>query len=231
MKTKPVLTEDGSYTLFVSELNEHYHSVNGAIGESRHVFIDAGYNFCKQTPIRILEIGFGTGLNAYLTYLESKKFNRSTQYCSIELYPLNKNEIQQLNYAELLNADKQIFENLHNTAWNKMVNIDSDFSLHKINADVTTYKFDDNGKFDLIYFDAFSPEKQAEMWTKSVFSKIHKIMENTGILTTYSTKGIVKQVLRDIGFKLERLPGPPGKWHMLRATKNDLLIHKNFIIL
>jgi tRNA U34 5-methylaminomethyl-2-thiouridine-forming methyltransferase MnmC len=202
----------------VPELDEHYHSIYGAVQESMHVYINNGFNFCDINPIAILEIGFGTGLNAFLTYLEAKKTNRIVNYTTIELCPIEDDVVRQLNYPEFVNnEEKEFFYNLHNADWNCKTNIKDSFIINKINQDLLLYQ--PNEYFDLIYFDAFAPDKQAELWSVEVFKKLYNHLNEKGILTTYSAKGIVKRALREVGFKVKRLPGPPGKWVMLRAMK------------
>ncbi len=218
MKSKIIITNDGSNSLYVPELDEHYHSVYGAVQESMHVYINNGFNFCSINPISILEIGFGTGLNAFLTYLESKKINRIVNYTTIELYPVEDNVVRQLNYPKFINNDeKDFFYDIHDAKWDCKSTINNAFTINKINKDVVLYQ--PNEYFDLIYFDAFAPEKQPELWDVEIFDKLYKHLNSNGILTTYSAKGIVKQALRKAGFKVKRLPGPPGKWEMLRAVK------------
>lgn len=214
------ITEDGSHTLFVPELNEHYHSTHGAIQEALHVYIEAGFTNCEKNPILILEVGFGTGLNCLLTLLEAEKQNRKVIYHSIELYPINQEEIEHLNYtSQIPNSDSSIFKKLHNAKWNQEVKITEHFTLNKLQGDLRGFNFP--RKYDLVYFDAFAPDIQPTLWTLEVFENIHKFLHPNATLTTYCTKGIVKQALRASGFKVKRLPGPPGKRQMLRATKLD----------
>ena len=218
MRTEIIKTNDGSNSLYVPELDEHYHSVYGAVQESMHVYINNGFNFCSVNPISILEIGFGTGLNAFLTYLESKKTNRIVNYTTIELYPIEDDVVSQLNYPEFINNDeKDFFYDIHDAEWDCKTAINDAFTINKINQDVVLYQPIEY--FDLIYFDAFAPEKQSELWTVAIFDKLYKHLNNNGILITYSAKGIVKRALREVGFIVKRLPGPPGKWEMLRAIK------------
>lgn len=218
MRTEIIKTNDGSNSLYVPELNEHYHSIYGAVQESMHVYINNGFNFCSVNPISILEIGFGTGLNAFLTYLESKKTNRIVNYTTIELYPIEDYVVRQLNYPEFINNDeKDFFYDIHHAKWDCKIKINDAFAINKINQDVVLYQPDEH--FDLIYFDAFAPEKQPELWTVEIFDKLYQHLNNNGILVTYSAKGIVKRALREVGFTVKRLPGPPGKWEMLRAVK------------
>ncbi|MDR1730064.1 MAG: tRNA (5-methylaminomethyl-2-thiouridine)(34)-methyltransferase MnmD [Prevotellaceae bacterium] len=210
-------TADGSHTFFVPELNEHYHSVNGALTESRHVFINAGLNQIEQKEISVLEIGFGTGLNAILTCLEAKSRSIPIHYTGIELYPIDKKWIKMLNFPDEIDMENSVFDYLHDCEWNKDARIDAFFTLHKIKGDLTKMRF--NRTFDLIYFDAFAPEKQPEMWSPEIFSHLFNQTNPNGILTTYCAKGSVRRMLQTAGYETERLPGPPGKREMLRARK------------
>jgi len=210
-------TADGSHTFFVPELNEHYHSINGALTESKHIFIENGLNQTGKKELFILEIGFGTGLNAILSYLEAKSKNSCIHYTTIELYPIEEIRIKQLNFPGQIGMDRPVFESLHRCEWGKDIHIDSFFTLHKIKGDLTKTRFD--RQFDLIYFDAFAPDKQPEMWTPEIFSHLFKQTASKGILTTYCAKGSVRRMLQAAGYATERLPGPPGKREMLRARK------------
>lgn len=215
-------TADGSFTLYVPELDEHYHSVKGALTESQHIFIDMGLKHSQATNPYILEIGLGTGLNCFLTYLTSKETGQAIHYTGIERFPLSEEVIDQLDYATLIGkGEKEIYQAIHQAAWNKEVLLSPHFSLHKIEGDFTQYSF--LGKYDLIYFDAFAPEKQPEMWEQPLFDMLYELLNPGGILTTYCAKGVVRRMLQTAGFTVERLAGPPGgKREILRATKNDL---------
>ena len=215
-------TADGSFTLYVPELDEHYHSVKGALTESQHIFIDMGLKHSQATNPYILEIGLGTGLNCFLTYLTSKETGQAIHYTGIERFPLSEEVIDQLDYATLIGkGEKEIYQAIHQAAWNKEVLLSPHFSLHKIEGDFTQYSF--LGKYDLIYFDAFAPEKQPEMWEQPLFDVLYELLNPGGILTTYCAKGVVRRMLQAAGFTVERLAGPPGgKREILRATKNDL---------
>lgn len=215
-------TADGSFTLYVPELDEHYHSVKGALTESQHIFIDMGLKHSQATNPYILEIGLGTGLNCFLTYLTSKETGQAIHYTGIERFPLSEEVIDQLDYATLIGkGEKEIYQAIHQAAWNKEVLLSPHFSLHKIEGDFTQYSF--LGKYDLIYFDAFAPEKQPEMWEQPLFDMLYELLNPRGILTTYCAKGVVRRMLQAAGFTVERLAGPPGgKREILRATKNDL---------
>ena len=215
---KIVRTFDGSDTVYVPDIEEHYHSINGAVLESDFIFIKNGLNYCKTAPLRIFEAGLGTGLNALLTAVKSLKDDREIYYTTIEKYPLPAYITSSLNYKEFFSeVGKRIFDNIHSCRWNKPEKLTSNFTLHKIEGDLLTY--DIEGSFDLIYFDAFGPEKQPELWTCEVFRKIAVLTSPDCILVTYSSKGEVKRALRSNGFKVTRLPGPPGKRHILRAVK------------
>jgi len=211
-------TADGSHTIYVPALKEHYHSVNGAVIEAKHIFIDAGFCFFNEKLIRILEIGFGTGLNAFLTCIEAINNNIETNYHSIEKYPLSLQMVSKLNYVNnYKSSERNLFYKMHISKWDNTIDIDKNFLFKKINADFTKYNIKE--KYDIIYFDAFSPDVQAEMWTLDNFVKLYDCLNTNGLLVTYSAKGIVKQNLRSAGFTVKRLPGPPGKHHILRAIK------------
>jgi len=210
-----IITKDNSPTLYVPELDEHYHSINGAVQESEHIFINAGLKEIEKSDIHILEIGFGTGLNTLLTYNEIQTSSKNIYYETIEKYPINKILIESLHNEEIFNSE--LFLKIHKSVWEKEVNISNNFRLKKIKIDLIEYF--PKQKFDLIYFDAFGPEKQPKLWTQEIFAKLFDATNKNGILVTYSAKGIVKQALRNVGYKVKRLPGPKGKRHMIRATK------------
>lgn len=224
-----ISTEDGSVTLYVPELKEHYHSVHGAIQESVHIFIQAGVTYFLEThaekmspgtSLNVLEAGFGTGLNAWLTLLWASELRTPVCYHSIEKYPLSPAEIAKLNYPEQSDSsDKSLFEVMHRCSWETIHQLTPYFSICKHREDFRDINFPPC--FDLVYFDAFNPDVQPHLWTSSVFERFHRAMKPGGILVTYCVKGIVKQALRSVGFTLKRLPGPPGKREMLRATKNE----------
>ncbi len=217
---KPIIktTADGSNTLYVPEIDESYHSTNGAVQESLHIFINDGFHHCKKKTIKVLEIGFGTGLNAFLTLIEAEKENKSVIYTGLEFYPVETEEAVKLNYPELIEADKRAeFEALHRCEWNREVKINPDFTLIKQRVDFTKTEFSE--EYDVVYFDAFSPEKQPEMWSEKIFEKLYLCAGENAILTTYCAKGIVRRALQSAGFVVERLPGPIGKREILRARK------------
>lgn len=220
-------TADGSYTLYVPELDEHYHSVKGALTESQHIFINMGLKHSSVPEPHILEIGLGTGLNAFLTLLSAEESQRKVHYTAIERYPLTEEPLRLLDYPQLIGRqhEKEYYA-IHRTPWEIENRLSPWFTLHKIEGDFTQLfqSTDDsyvtNSRYDIIYFDAFAPEKQPEMWKQSLFDALYKVLNKEGILTTYCAKGIVRRMLQAAGFTVERLPGPPGgKREILRATK------------
>lgn len=216
--TSVIKTNDGPNTLYSNTFNDQYHSTFGALQESRFIYIQTGLNYCEQNSLKIFEIGFGTGLNAILTFIEGFKKKINIEYHAIELFPIGIETINQLNYFEFLSNDqKSVYKKLHDCKWNKNIKISENFTFRKIKYDFNNYIF--NEKYDLIYFDAFAPEKQPSMWSGENFAKLYNTLNNKGILTTYSCKGIVKNNLRKAGFKVTRLNGPKGKRHILRAQK------------
>jgi tRNA U34 5-methylaminomethyl-2-thiouridine-forming methyltransferase MnmC len=213
-----VKTSDGSHTIYVPELNEHYHSIHGAVQESQHIFIREGYDNCNAEPLNIFEAGFGTGLNALLTAVRAVKENREVYYTSIEKYPVGSDLIMSLNHYEFAGPDgKRIFELIQSSPWEQMNCICNNFNLRKINGDLSDYI--PEYPIDLVYFDAFGPDKQPSMWTREIFERISSAMRSGGILVTYSSKGEVKRNLRSAGFYVKLLPGPPGKREMISAKK------------
>lgn len=223
MRRKIILTEDGSSSLFVENLNEHYHSKYGAVQESMHIYIQAGLlseAIKNLDTIHILEIGFGTGLNALLTYFSAMDNHKTVHYTAIEPYPLTFEEIQLLNYVDFIENDsaESVFQQIHNTVWGEEKAIGNHFTIYKLKQSALEI-FYPCDLFDLVYFDAFAPEVQPELWQKELFEKIYQSMKQESILVTYSTKGNIKRILKDTGFYLEKLPGPKGKREMLRAKK------------
>lgn len=219
-----VVTGDGSFSIFLPQLNEHYHSHHGAVQESQHVFMKMGWEEAlrqaqdkrlKRNSIEILEIGFGTGLNAWLVAEGSKKENSpEVYYSAIEAFPVSGEMAAQLNYCSP--EQKPEFMLLHNDGdWNQGIEIHRKFALEKIQT--TLADFIPFRKYDLIFFDAFAPSVQPEMWTKEVFEKLFAAMNPGGILVTYCAKGEVRRNMMATGFEVERIPGPPGKREMLRA--------------
>ena len=213
-------TADGSLTIFLPDINEQYHSMNGAFTESEHVFIERGYLYHNQQNKVVFEVGFGTGLNCLLTLFHAQKLRRPTLYYSAEKFPVAPQIARQLNYGALLGDEaRQWFEKIHSCDWEEEVQVAEYFRLCKLNADILKGEFPENKKFDVIYFDAFGPDKQPEMWTPTVFENTSAITQEGGIFVTYSAKGQVRRDLAAVGFNMERLPGPPGKKEMLRGIK------------
>jgi len=222
MKREILITKDGSTTIHLPDWNEQYHSTNGAIQEAYHVFIDAGLDKVIENNIdvvSILEIGFGTGLNAFITFLEGKKRNLKIDYFGVEAYPVIADEISKLNYVSELKAENNatIFKKMHTVSWEEKYQISTDFSLTKRKQ--FFQEITDENKFDLIYFDAFGATNQPELWTVEIFNKMFVALKQNGILTTYSAKGSVRRAMQEVGFAVERLPGPIGKREMLRGSK------------
>ena len=218
MQTIIHTTADGSHTLFVPEIEETFHSIHGAIQESTFIFIEQGLKKSRKKSIQVLEIGFGTGLNALLTALEAAKMQKRIHYTTLELNPVSKQYTRLLNYAELLENSSDLFERIHEAVWETDININPFFTLHKVRTDFTTYVL--AGMYDVVYFDAFSPEKQPEMWSDACFQKVFDHCNPEAVLTTYCAKGTVRRTLQQVGFRVERLPGPTGKREILRATNN-----------
>ena len=226
MKRKIITTADGSKTIHLEQWNEQYHSKHGAVQEAMHVFIKHGLHYSHsefkpepQKTLNILEIGFGTGLNAFLTCLESKKLPYTVHYEGVEAYPVSEDEISQLNYIEQIDKEQaHVFNKMHETPWETPCEITPYFKLTKRQqffADIT-----DVNRFDLIYFDAFGARVQPELWTEAIFGIMYKALKEEGVLVTYAAKGSVRRAMQAVGFTVERLPGPPGKREMLRAVKH-----------
>ncbi|MFI1770772.1 tRNA (5-methylaminomethyl-2-thiouridine)(34)-methyltransferase MnmD [Thalassobellus citreus] len=228
MEREIVITGDGSSTIHLPEWDEQYHSKHGAIQEAYHVFIKHGLHyFCdsefnpeSQKSISILEIGFGTGLNTFITLLEAEKLKLNIHYCGVEGYPVLMEEINQLNYSKELKSPENeiLFKQLHEIPWNEDHIITPNFSLikqHKFFNEI-----EDINTYNIIYFDAFGARVQPELWTEAIFKKMFDALKNKGVLVTYSAKGSVRRAMQAVGFEVERLPGPPGKREMLRATKH-----------
>ena len=223
MKREIIETADGSSTIYLPELNEHYHSKHGAIQEAQHVFIKMGLMemISRKNPseISILEIGFGTGLNALVSWQHILNKNISLIYTGVEAYPILEEEIAVLNFPEELSETegRDFFKKLHAGSWEETHKISENFTLTKQQKFFN--EIDDKLKYDIIYFDAFGARVQPELWTVEIFKKMHDSLIAGGILVTYAAKGSVRRAMLEVGFLVERLPGPPGKREMLRATK------------
>lgn len=217
MAIKRVETADGSHSLYHEELDEQYHSRHGAIREALHVFIQNGLKAIEKDEVRIFEMGFGTGLNFLVTLanLDEKKI----AYEAIEAFPLGKEVVHELNYISLLNRKDltSAFEKAHEVSWNQWHSITSKVELKKVEGTLEETVLE--GKYDLVYFDAFGPRVQPHLWELPVFQKCFSLMNSGGVLVTYSAKGSVRRNMLEAGFKVEKLPGPPGKREMLRAIK------------
>ena len=227
MEREVVITADGSSTIHLPEWDEQYHSKHGAIQEAYHVFIKHGLeHLChsegvseSSKHISVLEIGFGTGLNAFITLIEAEKLDVNIDYVGVEGYPISSGEIHQLNYSKQLeNSGKEsLFNTLHEVSWEEKHEISNGFSLtkqKKFFSEIT-----DRDSFNLIYFDAFGARVQPELWTEVIFQKMYDALKKNGVLVTYAAKGSVRRAMQAVGFLVEKLPGPPGKREMLRATK------------
>ncbi len=222
MNREIIVTADGSKTIFLPELNEHYHSVHGALQEAQHVFISNGLNIQTADYITILEMGFGTGLNALLTYFSSEKRNQYVHYIGIEAFPTSENEWREMEYDQFSKDPdaKAVFERIHTCEWNKAQEVSEHFVIEKQLVEIKNARIEPL-TVDLIYYDAFGPRVQPELWTLEQFSTIYNWLAPGGILVTYCAKGQVKRDLIAAGFSLESLPGPPGKREMIRATKSN----------
>ena len=215
-----ILTEDGSHTFYLPELQESYHSVHGAVQESNHVYINAALQEAMPLfpEIRLLEVGFGTGLNALLTLLANTT-EQKIYYHAIEAFPMTASEVQQINYPEILHIDPALFQALHDAPWNtEYEEITPTFYLKKSALTLQAVRLPDN-YFNVVYFDAFAPSVQPELWTDEIFEKIYAAMSGGGVITTYSAKGSVRRIWQQTGFTVERLPAPAGKREMLRGRK------------
>ncbi len=220
MKREVKITADGSATISVEELDVTYHSIHGALQESKHVFLQAGlkdYLKSYNGEVAILEMGLGTGLNALLTCQYAIDHKVPIYYEAIEKYPLTKEELAQLNYAQLIEGAGAMLNTIHSTAFSQTVSINEFFTFKKVQEDLLDYHSDQ--LFDIIYYDAFAPTAQPELWTVEVFQKLYERLKDRGTLVTYCAKGQVRRNMQSAGFKTEQLPGPPRKREMLRAAK------------
>jgi tRNA U34 5-methylaminomethyl-2-thiouridine-forming methyltransferase MnmC len=231
VKKSLIITKDGSHTISIPEMNVTYHSHHGAIQESRHVFINAGLyhllNNMQEPDLYIFEMGFGTGLNALLTLIEANDRKRKIHYSTIELFPVAPVEATTLNYCDQLNRKdlSWAFEELHQCEWEKDVSITPFFTMHKQKFSLLEIKTSDlfhNRSFgqNLIYFDAFAPAAQPELWTKEIFEVLYSGLMPEGVLVTYCSKGAVRRAMQAAGFVVEKIAGPPGKREIVRAIKN-----------
>ena len=222
MKRQIVETSDGSKSIYLPDWNESYHSKHGAVQEAYHVFIRNGLDrFPDASSVNILEMGFGTGLNCFITFLEGKRRNLKIRYRGLEAYPVEDAILKALDYPAALKQPgyKDVFDHMHDSEWGKAIELSPGFALLK--QQVLFEEVELEGLFDLVYFDAFGPRVQPGLWGEQMFAKMYKSMAEGGILVTYSAKGSVRRAMQSAGFLVERLPGPPGKREMLRAIKNN----------
>ncbi len=220
MEKRIIITRDGSTSIAIPALNVTYRSIHGAISESRHVFIWSGLHALSWNwPLRIFEMGFGSGLNALMTLLEADRARKQVFYTAIDQLQLAAGEVAQLNYCQKLDqvAYDPLFRKMHDCEWNQEERISPFFLLKKVRADLLHYSA--GQLFDLIYYDAFAPSAQPDLWTQPVFERLFRFLANGGILVTYCSKGEVRRAMQAAGFEIEKLPGPPGKREMLRARK------------
>lgn len=216
-----ITTQDGSHSLFNPELNETYHSIHGAIQESNHVFIKNGLEFflanSNDEPVNVLEIGFGTGLNVLLTLQKSTQLKNKINYTTLEAFPLAKDVWSKLNYINSIGL-KDYFTLLHESAWNEWMPITDKFDFLKLKLKLEEVTLEAN-HYNVIYFDAFAPNKQPELWQPFILKKVTDYLKPNGIFVTYCAKGQLKRDLKDLGLNIETLPGPPGKKEMIRAVR------------
>ncbi len=218
MKREIIQTNDGSTTIYLPEWNESYHSKHGAIQEAYHVFIKNGLSLFGGESIAVMEIGFGTGLNCFITYLETKKTRQKIDYVGVEAYPVSSEEVIQMNYSkEIDDRESSVFKQMHNLEWEIKSTISDNFSLTKRNQFFQEIK--DESSFDLIYFDAFGYRVQPELWSEEIFASMYRALKPNGILVTYACRTSIKNAMKAAGFLVEKLPGAPGKREMLRAVK------------
>ena len=221
MNHQLLVTQDGSHTVRLEQEQVTFHSIYGAIHESQFVFIGEGLQHIlpEHIRLRIFEMGFGTGLNAWLTFLEAERKGINIEYYSIDAYPLETSLVKDLNYPELLKKNKfqPTFRQMHGVPWNQLSTLTEHFSLKKIKASLIDFQTEE--KFHLIYFEAFAPDVQPELWTQEIFERIYQWLLPGGCLVTYSAKGQVRRNLKAAGFTIEKLRGPHPKREMTRAGK------------
>lgn len=222
-KVKIITTEDGSHSLYHEGLKETYHSFHGALQESVHVFIEKGLRFWRNKSglpkeVDVFEVGFGTGLNALLAAQFAVENEVKITFTTLEPFPLDQEIIEQLNYAKLIGEEKlkTVFDDLHRCQWDKPVEINPFFTIHKVNSKLEDFQTDQ--RFDVVFFDAFAPSKQSELWEVDLLQKCFDLLRSGGVFTTYSAKGQLKRDLKTVGFEVETLPGPPGKKEMVRGV-------------
>ncbi len=220
---KVISTRDGSSTIYNQELNETYHSMHGAITESKHVFIKEGLDHYVERNgykgvFNVFEVGFGTGLNATLAYEWASQKETKVYYETIEAYPLSDEVVYSLNYFHDAEDSQSLLHQLHQCEWDKTVEINNLFSIQKVKHQLNLYAIPSN-KFDIVFYDAFAPSKQPEMWEFELINKVIEGLKSNGVFVTYCAKGQLKRDLKAMGCEVETIPGPPGKKEMVRATK------------
>ncbi|HPL03717.1 MAG TPA: tRNA (5-methylaminomethyl-2-thiouridine)(34)-methyltransferase MnmD [Bacteroidales bacterium] len=216
MNLKIINTADGSKTLYSEKHNEHYGNINGVFTEAVHIFINLGLKKFEHQNLNILEIGYGSGLNAILTWYENQKLNNKIYYHGIDTNPIDLKTAKAINHFELLENNIEFNPNFYEK-WEEKVIISENFQLFKEKIELEKVRL--NKIYNLIYFDAFSPKTQPELWTTEIFKKLFENMSSNSYLVTYSSKGIVKQALRQAGFEVKRFSGPLGKRHIICANK------------
>ncbi|GGD35066.1 tRNA (5-methylaminomethyl-2-thiouridine)(34)-methyltransferase MnmD [Flavobacterium orientale] len=219
MKREIFITTDGSTSIHIPEWGESYHSKHGAIQEAQHVFIKNGFSMCRDETIAILEIGFGTGLNAFITFLEATKTKQTVEYVGVEGFPISEEEALKMNYVSELKATEfeAVFKVFHKSEWDQRIAITPTFNLTKRKQ--LFDQINDIEQFNLIYFDAFGYRVQPELWSLAIFQRMYAALKQGGILVTYACRGPIKNAMKEAGFQIEKLAGPPGKREMLRGTK------------
>ncbi len=217
--TSPFETQDGSHSLMSERFGVSYHSKYGAIQESRHVFIEAGLAavLLRKPHVRIFEMGFGTGLNAFLTLHYCQPTGKSCHFETVEAFPISTTDARQFNFPAQLGADAAAFHALHDAPWNEPIAISPTFDLLKWQMPVAEAPL--TGQFDVVFFDAFDPATQPDLWESPILGKMYDALAPGGVFVTYCAKGVVKRTLREVGFTVEGIPGPPGKREMTRAVK------------
>lgn len=219
MKKEVVVTGDGSKTIHMPELNESYHSTHGALQEAVHVFIKNGLELVEKPVINVFELGFGTGLNAILAYRFARENGVKLNYVGVEAYPVELDMLEELDYTSLLNSDElTAFKQMHEVEWGQSLTIDENFSFEKIHSKVEEYE-SDRTDFDIIFFDAFGPRTQSELWKPDVLKRVGELLKEDGVLTTYCAQGQFRRDLQSVGFEVTKVPGPPGKREMVVAFK------------
>lgn len=220
VKRNVITTSDGSTSIKIEDWGETYHSIHGAIQEAKHVYINNGFDRIEKPSLRILEMGFGTGLNAFLTLVEARNAGKTVEYHSVETYPVTEEEMKALSFTALYSQaeDEANFQAMHYGEWNVLNRISDEFSLYKMHS-----KFEDMqleaGYFDLVYFDVFGYQFQPDLWSVAIFQKVYDALSKGGVLVTYACRGPIKRAMKEVGFRTEKVPGPPGKREMLVAFK------------